>query len=415
VSYSFIANPRELGNTGMSGLELKYDGVVYQHTGELLLDLAVTSDLRRMCPESYWRSLQVFTFGQVFAAHLITLGREENGATVANPMVPLYDGGPRPGEMLLSECFPTKRRPKLPSGALPTSEELIKDPADSGKIKEALCRLKRLDYDSDDAMFWRQHMVREAYFGFQPIGQKNGHWEFSTRENFTYDESKEREIPLDFVENMRAHVASTLREHLKTRNVEALPSYIRRNVVAHLAIHPVSNSRNDPDFDNRESSARIFHATRDFLARDEADQELWNIHELTVPGLLKNMIKKAAREAKPSRRREVLIKMIQDASLDQDGGLGPLRDKLAEAVAQARNGNDNTDLKNLRRDLQDLSSRIGATEEPRIILVGAERYRDAISVLAKMGAGPQDQMWSPEFNKVFPELVPQHQIHVAQQ
>jgi hypothetical protein len=407
----------------MSGLDLKYDGIVYQQTGELLLELNETKEIRWMCAESYWRNLQVFAFGQIFGESLITMGEEKNGEVVPKPMGPLFENGTRAGEILLTKFFPGKRRAKLPSVELPKAEDLIKDPTEF-RLKEALGRLRTIAR-TDAAKYWRHLAIREVYFGYKPIGQKDGFWRFDSREDFEPNKDKEEAVPNDFVEQMRLGVEAYLGKVLDKRDVtrDALPAFIRRNVVMHLAIHPVPNIIKDPDFENPENSARVFNPTRESLVKDEATtrteatKQLWRIQDLVVPGLVKRMIEDSAREAAPGRRREVLVEKIQEASVPKNH-LEPIREKLSMAVAAAHGPNqDLNELMKLRRDLEKLSSKIGATPKPKVLLSTTHNYPDeyenAISVLADMGAGPEDAIFHKAFNDVFPELVPHHPVHIA--
>jgi hypothetical protein len=392
----------------MSGLDLKYDGIVYQHAGELLLDLDETRDIRWRCMENYWNSLSSFVFGQVFGGYQIAPGEEREGDVVPKPMLPLFQGGPSPGEALLTQYFPGKRRFKVRSTNLPSIETLITDPSDPGHLKDALGRLTRI-VRTPHAISWRQHLIREVYLSFKPKDghwhKVNGLWQFEGRENFFPNQEKESQIPIAFVQNMFENVSDELSAVLATRKLRrgALEGYIRRNVVAHLAIHPTSNWMADPDFENPLESARIFHATRYSIAQDEADSKrLWRVQKLTVPGILKKMIEAVATEKHP---REALIKRIQDAKND-DMFLDGFRAKLAEAVVLSTKGN-RYEFERLISHLEDLSSEGGFIPECPIILIGEAQYRNAISVLAKMGAGPGGISVNEEaFGRVFPDLIP---------
>lgn len=52
-----------------AGLDLKYDGIIFQQVGELLLNVEATRDIRAQCADSYWQSLNNFVFGAVFGAN----------------------------------------------------------------------------------------------------------------------------------------------------------------------------------------------------------------------------------------------------------------------------------------------------------------------------------------------------------
>src|SRR5438067_1279011 len=399
----------------MAGLDLKYDGIVSQHAGELLFNLPETRDIRCLCAKSYWRSLNNFVFGLIFCEKLITPGRDENGAVSPAPLPPLFEGGPTPGENLL-KLFHEKRvfrgRPK---NAV-TADQLTKDASDAGLIKQTLKRLESL-VRGPHSIYWREQMIREVYLSCNPAGnewhKKDGFWQIKGRENFTPDRDKEGAVPTDYVRHIRDAVKSALLPLgiLNKRQItdSILEGYIKRNVVAHLPIHSTSNSKQDVDFENPEKSERIFHVTRSSLAEAEVGQRLWDVQSLTVPGLLKSMIEKAARESDASKRRSVVIRQIQDASTD--GRLDPIRTGLAEAVALARQ-NDFHGLGKLVKDLEARYPQYDAIPQPRVLLIGDSNnlYRDAIAVLHEMGAGEDDAYMTPEFLRVFDELVPMRGI-----
>jgi len=398
----------------MSGLDLKYDGIVSQHAGELLLNLQETRQIRRLCANSYWRSLNDFVFGAIFSERLITPGRDENGAIIPTLLPSLFEGGPTPGEELLNH-FREKRIFKARPKNAVTAEQLIRDPNDAGWIKRALERLEAL-VRGRHAIYWREQMIREVYLSCRPAGdewhQKDGFWQIKGRENFTPDRDKEGAVPPAYLQHVRDAVKRALLplEILSERKVSdpILEGYIKRNVVAHLAIHSTSNLKQDVDFENPERSERIFHATRSSLAEAEVDQHLWEVQRLTVPGLLKSMIEKAARESDVSKRRKVVIQQMQDAS--KDGRLDPIRIGLADAVALARQNN----VSELRKLVGDLGAKyrlLGAIPQQRVLLVGANDnlYREAIAVLHEMGAGDDDASMTPEFFRVFDELVSQRE------
>src|SRR5579872_3715649 len=108
----------------MTGLDLRYDGIVYQYVGELLLDLPETRAIRFRCLDSYWASLQKFVFGYIFGRRLIIPATHDGGILIPTKMPPLFVGGPTPGEILLTELFPEKRFPEARPKNAVTVEQL---------------------------------------------------------------------------------------------------------------------------------------------------------------------------------------------------------------------------------------------------------------------------------------------------
>jgi len=388
----------------MRGLVLKYDGIVYQHAGELLLDWPETRDIRCQCVHTYWTSLNNFAFGQIFGSSLLTPVINRGGVLTSMP--PLVEGGETPGEILLGTHFSRKRKVKLLSSPHWPEATLIKDPNDGGRLKDALSRLGGLV--NTHRSVWGEYALREIYLSFHPKGGQwhkvDGFWQFEGRTHSYPDSDKESAVPSAYVDSIRRFVEDRLPKTLEKRRAPAgaLEGYIRRNVVLHLAIHPVSNLTSDPDFEDPASSARVLHTTRGTVAGGEVEQHLWRAQELTVPGLLRTMIEYAAKEQQPDRRRRTLIEKIQEASESPD--LDAIREGLVEAVSHAHN-KEMDQLRRLMRHLETLSVKAGAAPEGGLIYLGETEYRNAISVLREMGAGREGATFSDAFYRVFPELI----------
>ncbi len=378
----------------MEGLELKYDGVVLQHAGEILIPgFDDTRAIRSYCVESYFRSLHSFAFGVIFGSRLIT--------TRALPKV----GDGTPGETLLTDSLyfqhVHERRPVQATAARPESG-LINDPDDKANLKPLLRSLGSL-VGTQQIKFCYQHMVREVLLGFKPRGDEwprndEGLFLFADRENFDPNVDKESAIDPMFVESARREVNEVLGDVEKKKRAPkgALAGYIRRNVVAHVAIHPVINRKPDLELDPKRS-ARIFHATRSGLT--DFEKVLWKVRDIIVPGMLEKMIEDSAGESNP---REVLVSRLRNAAVDPK--FSPVRKKLALAVELARAQND-AELARLLKDLQS-SLLPGAAPEPQRLLVGADdqQYKDAIAALKASGAGPRRELISNSWFTIFPEL-----------
>ncbi len=77
----------------MNGLEIMFDGINIQHVGELLLDEpASTRRVRRLCFDSYYRTLKDFAFAVIFGGKIVTSvampsGRRNAGRELVRPKV----------------------------------------------------------------------------------------------------------------------------------------------------------------------------------------------------------------------------------------------------------------------------------------------------------------------------------------
>ena len=399
-----------------AGLDLKYDGIIFQQVGELLFNVEATRDIRAHCADSYWHSLNNFVFGAVFGAKFLFRGDYDPDRKLVSRKLPkLIDvkDGWSPGEALL-EHFPDLRFPTPPSEKSFEPESLITDPFDPGRIRDALAKLEPLAH-GEYAKYWHQYIIREVVLSCRPAGgqweQRNGFWQFDGRENFWPDTDKEGSVPHAYTNALKNTVKTALPTILVNRKIKGrkgdsiLEGFIKRNAVAHLAIYFTLNSQLDRDFKAPKRAERITHVTRSSLAEVEAARGLWRVQTHTVPGLLANMIGKAAKEQNPSDRRKSLLEQIKELSGQSNNHLLALRNRLAEAVAATRESRTD-ELKKIVDDLDRMSVKDGSSPQTMTLLVGKEEqsYKDAIALLHGLGAGDQNAFQTRDFFKVFPEL-----------
>lgn len=394
----------------MPGLEFAVDGVVRQLTGELLTgSVEETAVLGPRCRESYYRSLQNFASALIFGSGLVW----------THTLPTVGASSRKPGDVLLfnDQYFRHKRIDK-PFKERGDWNWLLGDSNQRQALRALIDRLSQIMQHPEHAIYWEQHMIREAYNGFhgkepQSLNRElPGHeYEFKGRVNFYPNEEMEGSVPSGYVERMERAILSAFPQILNERRAQksALPAYIRRNTVAHLGIHRDINIRRDEVLDPN-SSLRVPHATRgnrDFFHLEHA----WDFFQVTIPGLLEQMLEKAANEEKEEKRREVLVDQLKTASMDSDPKLTDVRNLLADAVLQSQRG-DATGIKKIVSHLKNSSS----SEDQREVGFVASGQRDgeyskALDTLVGMGAGKGStpaNVVPATFYRVFPWMYPHY-------
>jgi len=380
-----------LDGGSMNGLEIMFDGINLQQVGELLLDEPTsTRRVRRLCLDSYYRSLKDFAFAVIFGGQIVT--------SVGMPNV--EEG--TPGESLLDrKYFGGKHTRRAPPSAtsFPTWEKLLESNTDRSALESLVRSLGQLD--AEGLRFWQLYLRREfhLYFGDDKSLRKPNarpEYVFKGRGNFCRDLELQSHVP----DKYRRHVASEIRHQLqylpgvRDAHDDAIDEFICRNAVAHIGIYRWYSQVGERSLD-QSIALRIPHATRQCLP--DVERSLWTIKEMTTPGLLEVMIT-------DSRNREELLDKLIDAS--QDTVYNALREKIAAAWQLLEKFDRKNEMDTLRADIECEIKSLHLSPLGRVAVATGKSdalYKEAIRMLAIRGAGRGSPV--PNCLHVFDELV----------
>jgi hypothetical protein len=379
----------------MIGINLLFDGITVQYSGELLFNKPEkTWPLRGICYRNYRRSLEDFAFGAIFCGTIVTMDKLPNVLHA------------KPGEHLLTHWFSEKhnRLSEVPTQVAQPRSHMEAGERDA--IKEFIGELSGIPYEGKK--YWHDLVVKEAYlyFGNDASLQKpslGGDYKFSWQERvFIRNKELQDAIDPNFVKPLVKAVREGLRgihKGIQGAHNDALREFVKRIVVEHIRIY-YKRARQRDALLLQKNPVWLPHCSRQSLV--PIDTQMSQIAALVMPGLMERMISKSAASSKASNRRTELLKRLVEASLNP--GYDGFRQKLSEAYYHAARGNS-TALGNLRSDLSRQVDDWGPSKRSIWSLVYAKfgrPYEKAVAKLIRAGAGPQ--YGTEEWSKVFPEL-----------